>query len=423
MMDMSASLSTASPASDTARHGAAPAAAPPVSEIIGLAQLARAAFRGESLQPLIDALIGRVSRDPQDHAAWIDLSLIEMLSGNRDSALQMQAAALNGRRLYRRAPRGENPSLRILALVSPGDFMMNTPIDFLLADQNVDLHYLYVTAEDRADIRPVVAQFDVVFAAVAEHDANRPILEHLDRMLGDDVLNRPARTMRLTRDGAWSLLHRTPGVLYPRNARVARASVEAVARDGADAGILIEGAAFPLIIRPVGSHAGAGLYKADGPEGLAPALAETASADFYVAPFVDYRNGDGLYRKYRIAVVDGVGFPVHLAISTHWMVHYLNADMIENPVNRAEEAEFMANFAEGFGARHQGAFAAIARTTGLDYFQLDCSEAADGSLLIFEIGTAMIVHSMDPPEIFPYKAQAMQAIFSAFAQMVGRRAA
>ena len=104
------------------------------------------------------------------------------------------------------------------------------------------------------------------------------------------------------------------------------------------------------------------------------------------------------------------------------MIHYLNADMIDNERNRAEEAAFMQNFDAGFGARHREALREIARRCELDYLLIDCGETPDGRLLIFEVGNAMIVHAMDPEHVFPYKAGQMKKLFGAFQAMLRARA-
>jgi hypothetical protein len=38
--------------------------------------------------------------------------------------------------------------------------------------------------------------------------------------------------------------------------------------------------------------------------------------------------------------------------------------------------------------------------------------------LVFEVGTAMIVHAMDPPDLFPYKRPQMEKVFQAFQTML-----
>ena len=50
-------------------------------------------------------------------------------------------------------------------------------------------------------------------------------------------------------------------------------------------------------------------------------------------------------------------------------------------------------------------------------------ETRDGKLLVFETGTNMVVHAMDPPDLFPYKQAQMEKVFGAFAAMLRNRAA
>ena len=54
----------------------------------------------------------------------------------------------------------------------------------------------------------------------------------------------------------------------------------------------------------------------------------------------------------------------------------------------------------------------------LPYLGIDCAEMPNGELLIFEADNAMIVHAMDPEEMFPYKKAAMQKVFDAFRAML-----
>ncbi len=208
----------------------------------------------------------------------------------------------------------------------------------------------------------------------------------------------------------------------PANRRVSRGDLQNVVNGAASLDALM-GENFPIIARPVGSHGGQGLEKLTDRAELAIYLQRHSGAEFFISPFVDYRSGDGLYRKSRVALIEGRAYGCHLAISRNWMVHYLNADMAGNAGNRAEEAHFLTNFDEEFGARHKETFAAIAERTGLDYAQLDCAETSDGRLLLFEIGTAMIVHAMDPVDVFPYKKPAMEKAFAAFVDMLRRKAA
>ena len=179
---------------------------------------------------------------------------------------------------------------------------------------------------------------------------------------------------------------------------------------------------WPLIVRPIGTHAGHGMEKLDSPAALADYLGQRPEAQFYVSPFVEYSGPDGLFRKQRVAFIDGRAFPSHYAVSSHWMVHYLSAEMTERPERRAEEAAWMADFDTDFAARHAQAFKALHQRVGLDYFGIDCAELPDGRLLVFEVDVAMIVHDLDPVEVFPYKKPAMARLFAAFQAMLASAA-
>lgn len=143
---------------------------------------------------------------------------------------------------------------------------------------------------------------------------------------------------------------------------------------------------------------------------------------FYLAPFIDYSGPDGMFRKYRIVLIEGLPYICHLAISSHWMVHYLNAGMDDSADKRAEEARAMAAFDTGFALRHAAALADIDRRIGLPYLGIDCAETQDGKLLIFEVDNAMVVHAMDDPARYPYKRPTMDKVFAAFAAMLHRAA-
>jgi hypothetical protein len=156
---------------------------------------------------------------------------------------------------------------------------------------------------------------------------------------------------------------------------------------------------------------------------LARYLRERQEQEFFVSRFVDYSSKDGLFRKYRLVLVDGRPYACHLAIADRWDIWYLNAGMSESVDKRREEENFMRNFDDAFARRHQTALAGIAARIGLDYFTVDCAETKSGSLLVFEADNTAIVHDMDPVDLYPYKQPQMRRVFDAFVAMLDRRAA
>jgi hypothetical protein len=394
-----------------------------VKPSIGMAALARMTFEGVDVQPVWGQLVERATADPTDAAALMDAATMLLLSGNRDGGLGIQAQALEQSRLYRRPASGP-ASLRLLALAVAGDTMANTPLDFLLEGSDIELMTLYVDpAHPPSSPLP---DHDLAFLAIGESEPNQPSLRALTSILPQwpkPVVNgRPDRIAELTRDGVCALLSGADEIIAPATVRLSRDQLAQVGRNVLPLEPLLHGAAFPIIARPIGSHAGTGLEKLDGPQAVAGYLANQADEVFYVAPFVDYAGPDGLFRKARIALIEGRPFVCHMAISPRWMVHYLNADMLKNAENRAEEARFMADFDQDFAMRHAVAFERLQERIGLDYFAIDCAETRDSRLLLFEADVAMIVHAMDPPELFAYKQPQMHKVFDAFQAMLRRRA-
>lgn len=389
----------------------APVAQAEGPSLIGLAALTRKAMRGEDLAPVARALLARLAADPRDAAALLDLSTIEQLLSAGANRISLQSQALDLTRNYRQDAANENaPTL--LVLVAQGDFMANTPVEFLLEGANIQTAFLYVDAE--MDILAAAPPHAAAFVAVAESVANQPILAAIAAVASRwpvPLLNAPEAIAQLTREGAWLLLHDAPGVIYPHNRLLSREHV--LHGEGAED--------FPFIIRPMDSHAGVGLEKIEDESGLSAYLQNHDEALFTTAPYIDYSGPDRLFRKMRIAMVDGAPWPAHLAVSPRWMIHYLNADMVENADNRAEEALFMANFQQ-FAEHHAETLAHIYERLQLDYFLIDCAEMNESQLLIFEVGSAMVAHDFDCPQTFPYKSAPMRRLFDAFQHMILSRA-
>jgi len=389
---------------------------------IGVARLSKMMFDGEDLGPLWRDLIGKYIYQRGDAAALMDLAVVEQLFGNREDGLARQAEALELCRIYRSPVEGEVPSLRLLAFAGPGDIGANTPLEFLLPGGEVALTTLYILPG--AALPHPLPEHDLAIVALGESDENRPVLDEIGRLIENwpcPVLNPPNRILKLSRERLHALLQAVPGLVIPMTARIDRADLDRIGAGEASLAAFLADGAFPLILRPVGSHAGHGLAKLAARDAIGAYLAERPEAQFYISRFVDYSGDDRLFRKYRIVFIDGRAYACHMAISEQWMIYYLNANMKESAAKRAEEAHFMTAFDEDFARRHGPALAAIAERVGLDYFGIDCAETKEGDLLLFEADIAMIVHAMDDPAIFPYKPPQMRKVFDAFGTMLHRR--
>ena len=378
--------------------------------LLGLAALMRMHLAQADMTPLYQQLLARAGELPEDADALLDAGMILQMHGQPALALQLQQEALRVQRHFR-LPARRPVRLRLLALLAPGALMANVPIECLLEDSDIELNLYYATPGGE----PVgVPEHDLLFVAVGQSAANQRVLDAWQPWLDAwprPVVTDPQRIAWLARDQVSLRLAGQSGVLMPPNTRISRQALQAGA------------VTLPAIVRPVDSHAGNDLYRVENSEELQACLAGLPGDELYVAPFVDYRSADGQFRKYRVILVDGVPYACHMAISSHWMIHYLNAGMADDAAKRAEEAAWMAGFDTGFAHRHAAALQAIDAAFGMPYLGIDCAETADGRLLVFEVDHAMVVHAMDPLDRFAYKQPVMEKLFAAFRAMLYRAAA
>jgi hypothetical protein len=392
----------------------------PCADRIGFARLTTMAFGGTDLRPLRDQLMSKVAAATAGAGEGLDLSLIAQLLGDKPTGMAMQAEVLAFHQLFRSPCAVEKPELRVLALAAAMDMGGNTPIEFLLEDSPIELLTLYVV--DGVELPVPLPDHDVAIVIASDSDQCREALRKIDHLAPRwprPLLNPPRLVGNLDRDKLHHLLSGIEGLDIPVTASATRSQLSELAQPDARPATGVE---FPIIVRPLGSHAGAGLARIGDRAALDRYLAERPEPEFFVSRFVDYAGDDGLFRKYRIVVVDGRPYACHMAIADRWDIWYLNAGMAFSESKRLEEENFMRTFDQAFTARHQRALAAMIERIGLDYFTVDCAENQRGELLIFEADNTAVVHNMDSPELFPYKARHMRLIFEAFAAMLFRRA-
>jgi hypothetical protein len=394
----------------------------PVVDLQSQAALLRKVFEGADVVPLIQAELDRLHKDVTDAAAYISLSLLYQLVGQKDNGLQCLEAGLHYASLFRQPVEGA--TLRLLTICARGDLMTNTPVELLVDGLPVEVTRLYVDAQ--GGLPDFAPDHDVAIFAIGESDLTRTALERLRGLSAvwpRPMLNDSTAILDLARDRLWRKLEGVPGLMTPPTMRVSGASLAGLARGDLVVSDLLPGCDFPLIVRPVDSHAGNGLARVEDAEALAAYLEQDRPQLAYISPFIDYASPDGRWRKLRIAFMAGRPYLAHMAVGDHWMVHYLNAGMGESADKRAEEAAAMAGFDGDFAVRHAEALKALHERLGLDYFAIDCAELADGRILMFEADVSMIVHALDPEDVYPYKRPQMLKVFKAFESLARERAA
>lgn len=170
----------------------------------------------------------------------------------------------------------------------------------------------------------------------------------------------------------------------------------------------------PLLLRAPGFHTGQHFVKLNGLSGVAAALAQLPGNDILAMQYLDARAADGYARKYRVMMIGGKLYPLHLAVSQDWKVHYFTAAMAGQPQFQAEEKRFLEDMPAVLGPQGMAALESIKDRLGLDYGGIDFGLDAEGNILMFEANATMVINPPPPEEQWDYRrapiARALQAV-------------
>jgi hypothetical protein len=134
--------------------------------------------------------------------------------------------------------------------------------------------------------------------------------------------------------------------------------------------------------------------------------------------YIDLRGEDGRVRKYRVMAVGGTLYPLHLAVSREWKVHYFTADMASDAANRGEDERFLADPINTIGTRGWAALGRIRDALGLEYAGIDFGIDRTGRIVAFEANATMIVLPPGPDTIWDYRRAPVARIVDAVRAML-----
>jgi tetratricopeptide (TPR) repeat protein len=344
-------------------------------------------------------------RDGTFAAAHRGLCSLNAARGDIGAAAVHRAAGYAAGPFGRRPYTGETMPISVVALVSTDGG--NIPLDALLDERVFLVHELYVEAYRGEALPP----HELMVNAIADADRGSEALvcaAAIAQQATGRVVNAPhavAATGRVANAERLALL---ADVIAPAARAFARNSAPAVP--------------FPLIVRAPGLHMGRGMMRADDSQALSAALRALPPRDDLIAiAYVDTRSPDGPWRKYRVMAIDGVLYPLHLAIAHRWDVHYFSSAMFDRADYRLEEERFLANPQSTLGARAWAALGRVRDELGLDYAGIDFALHADGRVVVFEANAAMTPLRPDDDPRFGYREAASKAVHAALEQMFRRR--
>jgi tetratricopeptide (TPR) repeat protein len=306
--------------------------------------------------------------------------------------------------------RGSAAPIRVLLLVSTR--LGNVETAQILDDRTFAVTVLYADAFNAQDPLPA---HDVIFNAIGDADLCGATLKQLQALLDRTdrgIINPPLRVIVTDRvHNAWRL-GRIEGVIAPDIRRLESAASAEFMHD----------LRFPVLVRSPGYHMGKHFTRVERAADMPAALSALPAGELLAIEFLDARGVDGMTRKYRVMFIDRQLFPLHLAVSKDWKVHYFSAAMAESAALREEEQRFLEDMPAVLGERAMRALEQVCRELDLDYAGIDFGLAPDGSVLLFEANATMAILPPGPDHIWDYRRAPIDAALQAARRLVLVRA-
>ena len=193
---------------------------------LGVAHLTRLAFQGGDLYPLWSDMMDRVTDDAVGAGLGMDLSVIAQLRGDKPTGLAIQRDSLNLHQVFSTTALGA-ASLRVLALATASDMGANTPIEFLVAGQDIALATLYLGPG--VPLPAQIPAHDVAIVVSPSSEDGEHALAVIEQMAGGwpvPLLNSPAQIRELERDRLYRNLAGIAGLVIPPTLRLTRDAPE-----------------------------------------------------------------------------------------------------------------------------------------------------------------------------------------------------
>ena len=337
--------------------------------------------------------------------------------GEGESAELHRQAAFRKRFIIPMAYRGASAPVTILQLVST--LGGNIRLHGFLDDR---IFHMILVIPEFYDLNTPLPPHQLAINAIGDAEVSPGALlaaESVLKLTSTPVLNPPAAVLATTRGNNAKRLAGLPGVVTPTTATLSREQLSGPEAESTLAGL---GFAFPLLLRAPGFHTGRHFLRAENFEALPAALAELPGQDLIVMQYLDARGRDGKSRKYRAMMIGGEIYPLHVAISNHWKIHYFSAEMTENAEHRAEDAAFLENMPGVLGPLAIKALKGIQSVLGLDYCGIDFGLNERGEVLVFEANATMLVTPPDKDARWNYRRPIYKRIHAAVQRMLMEKA-
>jgi hypothetical protein len=292
----------------------------------------------------------------------------------------------------------------------------NVPFDQFLDDR---VFLKWTLAPEFFDPQLGLPAHDLVLNGIGDAELCGAALEAAARALSKttaSVINPPERVRMTGRAANAVRLAKLPGVLTARTQEWPR---EMLTAPSASSALAAAGFRFPLLLRSPGFHTGEHFEKVNDARALHEVASRLPGAALLVMEFVDTRGADGNFRKYRVMMIGGELFPLHLAVSQSWKAHYFSADAERY---RAEDEGFLNHMPRALGPERLRTLALIRDELALDYGGIDFGLDDAGNVVVFEANATMVILPPSVEPVWAYRVGPIERARQAVRQMLLTRA-
>jgi len=343
-------------------------------DVTTLINFANALFENDELAAARSVYESALEVDAGAAPAHQGLSHVLDRLGENEAAERHRQAGFAAMPVSVEAYRGSGLPVSVLILSSARKG--NVPIDVPLDDATFLKIKLFT---DYYDPQLPLPPHDVIFNGIGDADLCKPSLDAAEALLrrhGAAALNPPECVRETGRAAMAAKLRGIAGLIVPRIVEIGRGEIDTVDT-------------FPALVRPPGYHTGEFFERVSDRAELKRLAPTLPGEKLLVIEQLDARAADGFHRKYRFLAIGGRLYPVHLARSSHWKVHYFSADRVRDPEAIAEEDAFLTDPRAAIGERAMAVIGAAIERIGLDYCGIDFALDAAGNVLFFEGNATM----------------------------------
>ena len=249
-------------------------------------------------------------------------------------------------------------------------------------------HILILDANETTNLNIDFNNVHLIVNQISEYDTHKSVLAKVDvleNQIPIPFINSAKNIVKTTRDSIYKLLNNYEKLIIPKTVRIKPSHPKDIINT-----IEKEEFIFPILLRECGNHGGFRTVLIKNSEELKDMYVLALDGrEYYMTQYLECKEND-IYKKYRLAVVNGEVFIRHVLFYNDWMVHSESRNFMDkNPKYYDLESAIFEKFDDEIKPKIKDSIDFIYKKLDLDYFGIDCLIDKDMNITIFEINANM----------------------------------